>query len=104
MKAILILIILFGIHVTTLAGNHTGAVIPPVLPDAFFCPECPMLSPKVPLEAPFDELTVFDLASDLKPMVPGEASFTDEPETEPAMAAIILVPDVPETADFTDLP
>jgi len=42
-------------------------------PNDFFCPECPFLIPRVPLEAPFWELVEFEVALNLVPVVPMEA-------------------------------
>ena len=100
MKPILILFIAFGIQISTLFANNIGEVITPIIPTSFFCPECPILSPKVPLEAPFSELTELYTILDLMPLVPMVAPF--EGDLEVRLVANTFAPVFPLRADFDD--
>jgi len=80
MKTILTIILAIGIQVSTLFADNIGETITPMSPKNIFCPECPILIPKVPLEAPFAEMTQFNIPISLTPTVPLEATFDDELE------------------------
>jgi len=98
MKAILIIIAAFGIQISTLTASNIGDEAIPIAPNTFFCPECPILSPKVPLEAPFGELTEWVSPMDLAPVVPMKATFDNDIE----LSANSLAPITPPQADFDD--
>ncbi|TSA26633.1 MAG: hypothetical protein D4R67_07405 [Bacteroidetes bacterium] len=100
MKAILILIAAVGIHISTLVAGPIGSDVILSGPTDFFCPECPILSPKVPLEAPFREMTEFDILTGLNPIVPNQASFDDDFDFD--LATNSLAPVLPLQADFDD--
>jgi len=100
MKAILIFIAVFGIQTSTLTASNIGDVVTPTEPNSLFCPECPILSPKVPLEAPFRELTEWLNPMDLAPVVPMEATFDNGIDGE--LSNISLAPIFPAQADFDD--
>jgi len=100
MKAILIIVAAFGIQISTLVASNIGDKVIPTEPNNNFCPECPILSPKVPLEAPFVEMTEFDFTLDLSPVVPMEATFDNDIEVE--LTANSLAPVFPSQADFDD--
>jgi hypothetical protein len=69
---------------------------------SLFCPECPILIPKVPLEGSFVAITEFDALTDLMPTVPMEAGFDENPDTGSIPETIDLLPVVPLEADFED--
>ena len=100
MKTILIIIAALGFQISTLIASNTGDVIVPASPDEFYCAECPILIPKVPLEAPFMEITEFVNPIDLAPLVPMEATFCDDTEIE--MIAYSFAPVIPSQADFDE--
>ena len=100
MKAILILILSFGIQISGLFAGNIGKMDSPTSPTELFCPECPILIPKVPLEAPFNELTEFDITLNLMPLIPLEAPFDEDIEAE--LTASTFAPVLPLQADFDD--
>ncbi len=99
-KAILTFVIAFGIQLSGLIASNIGDVVTPSEPNSLFCPECPVLSPKVPLEAPFMEFTEFDFTMSLFPVVPMEAEFDNGIEVE--LTANSFSPSLPTQADFDD--
>ena len=103
LRAILITIAFVGIQLSTLVASTIGEEIIPTSATTFLCPECPLLFPKVPLEAPFWELTEFDTTMDLTPEVPLEATFDDDSANETALNSNDLTPALPLQADFDDL-
>jgi len=52
MKTILILALAFGIQISTLIASNIGNDGIPPETNEFLCPECLVLSPTVPVEAP----------------------------------------------------
>jgi len=124
MKAILIIIAIFGIQVSTVVASNIGNEVIPTEPNNLFCPECPVLLPEVPMEAPFSEVIEFESSMNLNPVVPMEATFDynieveltgkslapisplqadfDDTMTLPIEQGKSLVPVVPMTADFSD--
>ncbi|NQV02205.1 MAG: hypothetical protein HQ542_06145 [Bacteroidia bacterium] len=101
MKAILIIALAFGIQISTLIASNMGDVVTPTEPSSLFCPECPILAPTVPMEAPFSETAEFDSPMDLAPAIPMEATFDNDFEVE--LAANSFAPDLPLQADFDDV-
>jgi len=100
MKTILIMTLAFGIQFSTLIASNISDVATPAEPSVLACPECPVLSPKVPLEAPFMEFTEFGFTMNLFPVVPMEAEFDNGIEVE--LAANSFAPSLPIQADFDD--
>jgi len=102
-KSILMIIAFLGIQTSTLVASNIGEKVIPTAPTTFFCPECPLLFPKVPLEAPFSELTEFENTTELTPEVPMEATFDDAVDTDTKLKTNDLAPVLPAQADFDDL-
>jgi hypothetical protein len=71
-------------------------------PKNFFCHECPILIPKVPLEAPFTEMTQFNNPVNLAPSVPLEVTFDDMVDISEPFMLHDLMPQVPAIANFTE--
>ena len=103
MKAILIIIAIVGIQISPLVASNIGDEVIPTAPITFFCPECPLLFPKVPLEAPFWETIELESPMDLTPEVPMEATFDDVVDTDTELKTNDLAPVLPAQADFDDL-
>ena len=103
MKAILIIIAIVGIQISPLVASNIGDEVIPTAPTTFFCPECPLLFPKVPLEAPFWETIELESTIDLTPEVPMEATFDDYTNVETDLMLDDLMPELPSQADFNDL-
>jgi len=101
MKTTLILALAFGIQLSTLVASNIGNDGIPPETNEFLCPECPMLAPTVPMEAPFEEIGEFIVPKDLSPVVPTEAPFVENVEFE--LAAPSFAPVVPLQADFHDV-
>jgi len=101
MKTILILALAFGIQFSTLIASNIGEAVTPSEPNSIVCPECLVLSPTVPMEAPFSEVAEFDVTMNLIPDVPMEAEFDNGIEVE--LAAISFAPSFPLQADFDDV-
>jgi len=100
MKATLILTIAFGIQISSLVASNISDEITFVNADPHFCLECPILSPKVPLEAPFSEMTEYFTFLNLMPQVPLEAPY--ESDLEVTLVANSFAPVFPLRADFED--
>jgi len=101
MKAILILALAFGIQFSGLVASNIGEAVTPNKPSVLACPECPVLSPTVPMEATFGEVADFNSPLNLNPIVPDEASFDNDIEVE--LAANSFAPSLPLQADFDDV-
>ena len=99
MKAILVIIAVFGIQISTVVASTTGDEVISSIPNSPLCPKCSVLIPVIPMEAPFGEIIEFDCPMNLNPVVPDEATFDDNIEVE--LADNSLAPVVPETADFS---
>ena len=99
MKAILVIIAVFGIQISTVVASNIGNEVISTTPNSHRCPTCLTLIPVIPLEAPFGEFVEFDSPMNLNPMVPDEATFDNDFEVE--LADNSLAPVVPETADFS---
>lgn len=102
MKTILTIILAVGIQISALIAGTIGEQITPMNPVSFFCPECPILIPKVPLEAPFTEITNFNIPVSLVPSVPLEATFEDNSDVTELVNITDLTPVVPDSADFSE--
>lgn len=102
MKTILSIILTISLQISNSFAGNIGDAIVPMSPKSFFCPECPFLIPKVPLEAPFTEITEFDIPVNLEPVVPMEATFEDGTDVADAILLDDLTPEVPATADFSE--
>ncbi|MBL6949379.1 MAG: hypothetical protein ISR57_01930 [Bacteroidales bacterium] len=102
MKAILIIIAIFGIQISTMVAGNVTDEINPAAPKAYFCPECPLLISKVPLEAHFWEMLELSYPLDLTPMVPGNATFDDVIDFDRELMIHDLAPLIPLHAEFDD--
>lgn len=100
MKTILIIVAIFGIQFSTLVANNIGDVVTPSELNSLVCPKCPVLIPEIPMEATFGEVVEFESSMNLNPVVPDEASFCDNIETE--LADNSFAPITPMQADFDD--
>ena len=99
MKAILIIVAVFGIQISTVVAGNIGNEVISCTPNVTLCPKCSVLIPVIPMEAPFGEIVEFDSPMNLTPMVPDEAKFDDDIEVK--LADNSLAPVVPEIADFS---
>ena len=102
MKAILIIIAIFGIQISTVVASNVTDEINSAAPKSHFCPECPLLIPKVPLEAHFWEMLELSYPVDLTPVVPVEATFDDVVDSDCELMTNDLAPVVPLHAEFDD--
>ena len=99
MKAILIIVAVFGIQISTVVANNIGHEAISSTPNIPLCPTCAVLIPVIPMEASFGEMVEFDSPMNLNPTVPYEAMFDHDIEVE--LADNGFTPVVPETADFS---
>ena len=99
MKAILVIIAVFGIQISTVIASNIGNEVISTVPNSHSCPTCLALIPVIPMEASFGEFVEFDSPMNLNPIVPDEATFDDDIEVE--LADNGFAPVVPETADFS---
>ena len=99
MKAILIIVAVFGIQISTVVASNIGNEDISSTPNIPICPKCSALIPVIPMEAPFGEIVEFDSQMKLNPIVPNEATFDNDFEVE--LADNSLAPVVPETAGFS---
>ena len=98
MKAILIIVAVFGIQISTLVASNNGDEAIPTESNSFFCPICPFLIPVIPLEAPFSEVVEFESSMNLAPVIPMEATFDNDVE----LIDNRFAPITPTQADFDD--
>ena len=98
MKAILIIIAVFGIQISTFVASNVGDVVTTTKTSTFFCPICPFLIPVIPMVAPFVEIIEMESLMNLNPVIPIEATFENDVE----LAANSFTPIVPMQADFDD--
>ena len=101
MKAVLILVAVVGIQLSTLSARTIGDMVTSSEPGNLFCPECLILTPTVPMEASFSETIEFVSPMNLNPTVPMKADFNEDLVLliEPGSN---LSPIVPSTADFSN--
>ncbi len=101
MKAVMILVAVVGIQLSTLTAGTIGNMVASSEPGNLFCTECLILTPTVPMEATFTETIEFASPMKLNPTVPMNADFNED------LALLIepgndLSPVIPSTAEFSD--
>jgi len=101
MKAVLILVAAFGIQLSTINASTIGDMVTSSEPSNLFCPECIILTPTVPMEATFSETVEFSSPMSLNPSIPMNADFNEDLVLVTEKGSN-LSPVVPSTAEFSD--